>query len=107
MISVTEGAADKIKDLLEREGRQSSGLRMEVSGGGCSGLQYRLAFEEAPEEADATVESRGVKIFVDPNSAHYLDGVELDYEDGLMGAGFRITNPNAVNTCSCGDSFCA
>jgi iron-sulfur cluster assembly accessory protein len=107
MISVTDGAADKIKNLLEKEGRPGSGLRMAVAGGGCSGLQYRLAFEDAPEETDATVESHGVRIFVDPDSARYLDGVELDYEDGLMGAGFRITNPNAANTCSCGDSFCA
>ena len=106
MVTVTEMAATKIKALLDREGHSDYGLRMQVVGGGCSGLQYRMAFDKAPAEADSTIESGGVRIFVYEKSARYLTGCELDYDDGLMGAGFKIKNPNATNRCGCGESFC-
>jgi len=105
MVTVTESAAGKIRELLGREGQADHGLRMKVVGGGCSGLQYELNFEPAPGEDDDTIESNGVKVFVDMKSALYLAGSELDYEDGLMGAGFRVKNPNAKNQCGCGESF--
>lgn len=105
MVTVTEAAAVKIKDLLEREGAADAGLRMKVVGGGCSGLQYQLGFEDGPGEDDDTIESNGVRVFVDMKSALYLAGSELDYDDGLMGTGFKVLNPNATNQCGCGESF--
>lgn len=105
MITVTEAAAGKIKDLLEREGHPDYGLRMKVVGGGCSGLQYQLHFEAEPGEDDDTIESHGVKVFVDMKSALYLAGSQLDFDDGLMGSGFSVKNPNAKNQCGCGESF--
>ena len=105
MITVTESAAGKIKNLLEREGQSDHGLRMKVVGGGCSGLHYEMGFEPAAGEDDDTIESNGVKVFVDMKSALYLAGSELDFDDGLMGAGFKVKNPNAKNQCGCGESF--
>ena len=105
MVTVTESAAVKIRDLLEREGVPDAGLRMKVVGGGCSGLQYQLGFESGPGEDDDTIECNGVRVFVDLKSALYLAGSELDYDDGLMGTGFRVLNPNATNQCGCGESF--
>ena len=78
---------------------------MKVVGGGCSGLQYQLEFDEASGEDDSTVEAYGCRVFVDMKSALYLTGTELDYDDGLMGTGFKISNPNAKNQCGCGESF--
>ncbi|MDA0747473.1 MAG: iron-sulfur cluster insertion protein ErpA [bacterium] len=105
MVNVTENAAGKIKELLEREGNPHYGLRMKVIGGGCSGLQYQMGFEPDAGENDDTIEAHGVKVFVDMKSALYLAGSELDYDDGLMGAGFQVKNPNAKNQCGCGESF--
>jgi iron-sulfur cluster assembly protein len=105
MVKVTEIAAEKIKELLDRKGQENHGLRLKVVGGGCSGLMYKLAFEEAPREDDNTIEELGVKLFVDLKSALYLTGSHLDYDDGLMGNGFQIKNPNAKNQCGCGESF--
>lgn len=105
MIKVTETAAGKIKTLLDQDGRPEFGLRMKVIGGGCSGLQYQMEFEESPGEDDSTIEIQGVKLFVDMKSALYLSGSELDFDDGLMGSGFQIKNPNATNQCGCGESF--
>jgi iron-sulfur cluster assembly protein len=100
MVTVTEMAARKIKDLMVREGRSDDhGLRLKVIGGGCSGLQYQLDFDEAAGEDDSTIEAFGVRVFVDMKSALYLTGTELDYDDGLMGTGFRFNNPNAKNQC--------
>ena len=107
MITVTETAAQKIKVLLEEQGQVEYGLRVGVMGGGCSGFQYKLAFEESADEMDQVIEDNGVQIFVDPKSCLYLNGVTVDYEDGLMGAGFKIDNPNARTTCGCGESFSA
>ena len=107
MITVTDSAAEKIKSMLEEKGHAEYGLRMMVVGGGCSGFQYRLEYEEAPKESDRVIECKGVKVFVDMKSSLYLAGSQLDYTDGLMGAGFKIGNPNAKSTCGCGESFSA
>jgi iron-sulfur cluster assembly protein len=107
MITVTETAADKIRHLLEEQGHPEYGLRMGVAEGGCSGFQYHLAFESTAGEADQVVEVSGVRIFIDSKSGEYLGGAILDYQDGLMGAGFKIENPNVQTTCRCGESFCA
>jgi iron-sulfur cluster assembly accessory protein len=105
MLTVTEPAAEKIQGLLEREGHPDFGLRMRVVGGGCSGLQYKFEFEETPNDDTNVIESRGVRVFIDMKSALYLAGSEIDYDDGLMGQGFKINNPNATNQCGCGESF--
>ena len=105
MITVSDEAAEKIRSLLDREGTQERGLRVAVRGGGCSGFQYQLDFEEAAGEMDQVIESNGVRLFVDPKSSLYLNGVVLRYDDGLMGAGFQVENPNARTTCGCGESF--
>ena len=105
MVTVSDEAAARIRDLLDKEGVAGSGLRMAVMGGGCSGFQYKLEFSETPDEMDAIIESNGVKVFIDPKSSLYLNGVILNYDDGLMGAGFQVENPNARTTCGCGESF--
>jgi iron-sulfur cluster assembly accessory protein len=104
MITVTETAAAKIKELMS-QGAEEYGLRMRVVGGGCSGLQYQMGLEEAPTPNDKVVTSNGIKIFIDLKSALYLAGAEVDYLNGLMQSGFKITNPNAKTTCGCGQSF--
>jgi iron-sulfur cluster assembly protein len=105
MLTVSDEAAQKIQALLEREGTPERGLRVAVKGGGCSGFQYELEFEDAPGDMDQVIESKDVRIFVDPKSSLYLNGVILGYDDGLMGAGFQVENPNARTTCGCGESF--
>ena len=104
MITITEPAAAKIKQLMP-EGDTEYALRMRVVGGGCSGLEYRMELEKEPNEGDKVLTSSGVKVFIDMKSALYLAGVEIDYLDGLMESGFKITNPNATTTCGCGQSF--
>jgi iron-sulfur cluster assembly accessory protein len=104
MITITESAATKIKQLMP-EGDVEYGLRMRVVGGGCSGFQYQMGLEETPGASDKVYTSNGVKVFIDMKSALYLAGVEVDYLDGLMQSGFKITNPNAKTTCGCGQSF--
>ena len=107
MLTISEAAAEKIKTMLTDQGHPDYGLRVGVMGGGCSGFQYRLAFEEGAGEMDQIIEDKGVRVFVDPKSCLYLNGVNVDYVDGLMGAGFKIDNPNARSTCGCGESFSA
>ena len=108
MIEVTEGAAERIHALLvEDEKAETHGLRMKVGGGGCSGLQYQLSFDDAIREIDHQVESHGVKVIIDEKSALYLVGCKLDYVDTLQETGFKIDNPNATNSCGCGQSFAA
>jgi iron-sulfur cluster assembly accessory protein len=104
MIKVTESAAAKLKDLLAKEGSAGQGLRVRVMGGGCSGYQYEMAFD-TPREGDRIIEQEGVKVVVDPKSFVFLAGTEIDYQDGLMGAGFAIKNPNSKGSCGCGQSF--
>jgi iron-sulfur cluster assembly accessory protein len=107
MINVTTLAAEKIQELLTEENKAEAGLRVFVQGGGCSGFQYGLMIEEGEgaTEADQTIESNGVRLFVDPISVRYLKGAEVDFVDNLAGGGFTIRNPNAKSTCGCGSSF--
>lgn len=102
---VTPAAVGIIRNLMEQRGIPGHALRVFVSGGGCSGLQYGMAFEPAPRDFDAVVETDGVRLLVDPTSLMYLQGATIDYVDSLMGGGFRIDNPNAVSSCGCGHSF--
>lgn len=105
MITVTPTAAEKIKGIRESQGAPAEyGLRVRVVGGGCSGFSYQLAFE-APQPLDQVFEHAGVKVVVDPKSYLYLNGTEIDYVDGLNGAGFTLRNPNAKGSCGCGSSF--
>ena len=105
VITVTESAASKIKELLAEENKADSGLRVFVQGGGCSGFQYGLMIEESGGVGDQTYESNGIKLYVDPVSLSYLKGAEVDFVDTITGGGFTIKNPNATSTCGCGSSF--
>lgn len=106
VLTVTPAAVAIIHNLLEQRNIPGYALRVFVSGGGCSGLQYGMAFEPEPRDFDAVVESGdGVRLIIDPTSLMYLEGATIDYVDSLMGGGFRIENPNAVSTCGCGHSF--
>lgn len=104
-IKLTESAVKMVQDLLRQKNVPDHGLRVFVSGGGCSGMQYGMALEEEPRAYDNVVESSGVRVFVDPTSMMYLSGVTIDYVDSLMGGGFSIENPNAASSCGCGHSF--
>jgi iron-sulfur cluster insertion protein len=103
----TDAAADKVGELIKEEDNPNLKLRVFVSGGGCSGFQYGFTFDENMEEGDFCVENRGVQLLVDPMSAQYLMGAEIDYKEDLQGAQFVIRNPNAKTTCGCGSSFSA
>jgi iron-sulfur cluster assembly accessory protein len=105
MINVSTMAASKITELLAEEQKPASGLRVFVQGGGCSGFQYGLMIEDEPKAVDQQFESNGVKLYVDPISARYLTGAEVDFVDSVTGGGFTIRNPNAKSTCGCGQSF--
>ena len=108
LVSVSEAAAGQIKRLLDQEGKAAShALRMKVIGGGCSGLQYQLMFDDQRKESDVEIESGGVRVVIDEKSALYLVGTTLDYVDSLMESGFKIQNPNAKESCGCGQSFSA
>ena len=105
-VTVTENAAAKIKELMSQEPEGDvSVLRIAVQGGGCSGFQYALGFDRGPQDGDNEVEMHGVRVVVDPFSAPYLVGSEIDFVDALMGAGFAINNPNVQAACGCGSSF--
>ena len=97
--------SQKLTALLAEKNLTNYGLRVFVSGGGCSGFQYGMGFENTTEEGDFVFESNGVRVYLDSASAMYLEGATVDYVDSLMGGGFRIENPNAASTCSCGQSF--
>lgn len=98
-------AEGKLRDLLVSRNIPNHGLRVFVAGGGCSGLQYGMAFEAQARDFDTVIDQNGVKLFVDPTSLMYLSGASIDYVDSLMGGGFKIENPNAVAACGCGSSF--
>jgi len=106
LVKLTPSAAGKVASLLTKQGRPNGVLRVAVVGGGCSGLQYKMDLQDAPANRDILVESGGVRVVVDPKSALYVTGSELDYLDALDG-GFKVKNPNAATTCSCGESFSA
>jgi iron-sulfur cluster assembly accessory protein len=105
VVTLTEKAIEMVKATMQRENASGCGLRIAVQGGGCSGFQYHLAFEEQPGEDDLVFRQDGVAIFVDQASQPHLQGVTLDYVTGLHGAGFKFVNPNASRTCGCGSSF--
>ncbi len=105
MITLTDAAADKVKDLIAQEGEPDLALRVAVRPGGCSGFSYEMFFDSDVTADDVTADFHGVKVVVDPSSAPLLDGAILDFKDGLQQAGFAIDNPNAQRTCGCGQSF--
>ena len=107
LIKVTSNAAKKVSGLLTKQGRASGVLRVAVVGGGCSGLQYKMDLQDGPASRDILVETGGIKVVVDPKSALYVTGSELDFVDALQDGGFKVKNPNAATSCSCGESFSA
>src|SRR5262249_11082372 len=107
LIKVTAAAARKVSSLLTRQGRANGVLRVAVVGGGCSGLQYKMDLQDGPASRDILVETGGIKVVVDPKSALYVTGSELDYVEALQEGGFKVKNPNAATSCSCGESFSA
>ena len=107
LIRITDAASTKLRGLLERQGRPQGALRVAVIGGGCSGLQYKMDLVDGPANRDIMVESCQVRVVVDPKSALFVSGSELDFSDDLQKGGFKVTNPNAVAHCSCGESFSA
>jgi iron-sulfur cluster assembly accessory protein len=108
-LNVTEAAATEISKFMAGEESlpETSGLRVRVVPGGCSGFQYSLNIEEQSREGDFILDEKGVRMFIDMFSAQYLNGVEIDYVSGVMGSGFTFKNPNATGSCGCGSSFTA
>ena len=107
MIKLSETAVSEITRLLVQEKKESWGLRVGVSGGGCSGLSYTLAFDEKASNSDSVFDIEGVTVFVDPKSYLFLHGMTLEYSTELLTGGFKFVNPNATKSCSCGSSFSA
>ena len=104
-MTITPEAVKRLREIIEREGKPEAGLRVFISEGGCSGFSYGMALEEEPQEGDQVVETSGVKVIVDDYSWTYVAGSEIDYVNSLMGGGFTIHNPNAAQSCACGQSF--
>ena len=107
MLTLTDQAVSKVKNLLIAENKEGYGLRVAVQGGGCSGFQYGLTWEKDEGANDKVLEFGGLRVFVDAMSELYLEEVTIDYVDGLQGSGFKIENPKATGTCGCGSSFSA
>ena len=105
MIALTDTATSKVKELIEAEGQPDLFLRVAVRPGGCSGFSYEMFFDTDVADDDIKTERDGVTVVIDPASQQHLKGATLDYKDGLQGAGFHITNPNAQRSCGCGQSF--
>ena len=105
MITLTEKAADKVKEILKNEMKEDHALRFGIKGGGCSGFSYTMNIDKVFSESDQVFENNGIKIVVDAKSFIYLNGTEVDYIENLSGSGFAFTNPNATRTCGCGNSF--
>ena len=107
-MTLTDTAAEKVRDFIkDLKATENAGLRVSVLPGGCSGFQYGLNIEEKSEPDDEIFELQGIKVFIDPFSSQYLDGVEIDYTTNMMGQGFIFKNPNATGGCGCGSSFTA
>jgi iron-sulfur cluster assembly protein len=107
-ITLTEKAATKVKQLMTQQGNaEGSGLRVKVVGGGCSGMSYQLALENVASPGDKVFESHGVRIFLDPKSALFVSGTEIDFQESVMGSAFAFKNPMAKGSCGCGSSFTA
>ncbi|QSR86364.1 iron-sulfur cluster assembly accessory protein [Candidatus Methylacidiphilum infernorum] len=105
LCAISEKAAVKLKELLSQTSRKEGALKISVVGGGCAGLQYEMDLVDGPEEKDILIESRGVKLVIDPKSALFISGSILDYSEELQNEGFVVKNPNAISHCSCGKSF--
>jgi iron-sulfur cluster insertion protein len=105
MLTLTENAVKKIKELLSEENNPNLKLRSFVQGGGCSGMQYGFTFDETQNEDDFVIENDGIAVLVDSMSMQYMDGASIDFKDDLMGSSFSIDNPNAQTSCGCGSSF--
>ena len=105
LVKVTEAASRKLASLLEEKGKPNGALRLAVIGGGCSGLQYTMDLVGGPANRDILIQASNVRVVVDPKSALFVSGSVLDYSDDLQKGGFKVTNPNAVAHCSCGESF--
>jgi iron-sulfur cluster insertion protein len=105
LIDFTDSAASKVSALIAEEGNPNLKLRIFVAGGGCSGFEYKFAFDEAVNEDDTVIEKNAVSLLIDAMSFQYLEGASIDYQEGLEGARFVINNPNATSTCGCGSSF--
>ena len=105
ILNISQNAVNKVKSLVAEEGNEDLKLRVYVTGGGCSGFQYGFSFDEVSAEDDTLVEKDGIAVLIDPLSYQYLAGSTVDYEEGLQGSRFTITNPNAKSTCGCGASF--
>jgi iron-sulfur cluster assembly accessory protein len=105
-IMLTKKAEDKVKEIMAEQSEPYAGLRIQVVGGGCSGFSYRMGFDKSfNDQSDSIFEFDGLKVFVDKQSLLYMDGAEVDYIDGLHGAGFKFNNPNSTGSCGCGSSF--
>lgn len=107
MLKLSEKAGAKLASLLQRQGRPNGALRVAVIGGGCSGLQYKMDLVDGPANRDILIQSQNVQVVIDPKSALFVSGSELDFSDDLQKGGFKVTNPNAAAHCSCGESFSA
>ena len=107
MVQLTEGAVNKVREILDTQEPKPAGLRISVVGGGCSGFSYSMAFENNPGMLDKTYNYGDLKVFIDQASMLYLDGAEVDYVETLEGSGFKFNNPNVKSTCGCGSSFSA
>jgi iron-sulfur cluster assembly protein len=106
LVRLTEAAGRKVNQLMQRDGVADGALRVKIVGGGCAGLEYKMDFERNPPTAkDILIETAGVRVLVDVKSALYVSGSEIDFQDKMIGGGFKIHNPNATATCSCGESF--
>ena len=104
IVALTEKAANKVKQMLEKENKKDYGLRVGIVMGGCSGYMYDISFEKEPKSSDTVMEDKGVRIFMNPESITFMKGSTVDYKDGLQNAGFKIDNPNAKRSCGCGHS---
>ncbi len=107
VVDLTSSAQEHVLNLMKREKKEGSILRISVVGGGCSGLSYKMAFEAQPADGDSVIQYQGLQVVVDPRSALFLKGITVDYVDGLNGSGFTYSNPNAKKSCGCGTSFSA
>ena len=107
LVKISDGAGAKLTSLLTRQGRPCGALRVAVIGGGCSGLQYKMDLVDGPANRDIMVTSSEVRVVIDPKSALFVSGSELDYSDDIQSGGFKVKNPNAATSCSCGESFSA
>lgn len=105
VVQVTDAAREKIRQVLDQKEKGGTGIRIYVTGGGCAGLQYGMALDDSPREDDEIIADDGVRVFVDSLSAQFLTGATVDYVESLQASGFKIENPNAVQSCGCGHSF--